>query len=229
MMENIIYTLYNPSILVAFIVGVLSLFALSYQKSDLHILLLTDLIECAMLVVIACVGTDLAEALILPGLVVGMAELLAVSEILVMKKSLSKNKPKKKLFEEFLLPLHHGVLEHDVEMEILKTSPKFLALILVVYGAILSGFTGGAVIASGLLYYALSQRALGRKFDETIKTLWEGISGLSGIAWALWVFGFIGLFINPDNYLVYLMLAGLGLVIKVGSKLGLIGYIGEVK
>jgi len=229
MMENIIYALYNPSILVAFIAGILSLFALSSQKSDLHVLLLTDLIECAMLVVIAAVGTDLAEALILPGLVVGMAELLAVSEILVMKKSLPKNKPKKKLFEEFLLPLHLGVLRHEVEMEILKTSPKFLALVLVVYGAILSGFTGGAIIASGLLYYALSQRALGREFDETIKTLWEGISGLSGIAWALWIFGFIGLFINPDNYLVWLLLAGLGLVIKVGSKLGLIGYIGEVK
>ena len=159
---------------------------------------------------------------------------LSYEELIEYTKNLTdewhkKNKPKKKLFEEFLLPLHLGVLRHEVEMEILKTSPKFLALVLVVYGAILSGFTGGAIIASGLLYYALSQRALGREFDETIKTLWEGISSLSGIAWALWIFGFIGLFINPDNYLVWLLLAGLGLVIKVGSKLGLIGYIGEVK
>lgn len=104
-----------------------------------------------------------------------------------------------------------------------------MAIILIVYGAILSGFTGGAVIATGLLFYALSQRVIGVEISEELKTMWEGISGLSGIAWALWIFGFIGFFVFPDKWLLCLLMAGLGLVIKVGSKLGLIGYIGEVR
>ena len=231
-MENFIYSLYHPTILVGFTIGVLSLLAIGFQKDDLHALILTDVIECAMLIIIAGVGTDLAEALILPGLVVSLAELLAVSEVLITRKYLKSKRPKPrsyKLFEEFKLPLHTGELKYNIEMEILKTSPKFLAIVLIAYGAILSGFTGGAVIATGLLFYALSKRALGLDISEELKTMWEGMSALSGIAWALWIFGFIGLFINPDNYLVWLLLAGLGLVIKVGSKLGLIGYIGEVK
>ena len=93
----------------------------------------------------------------------------------------------------------------------------------------MSGFTGGAVIATGLLFYALSKRALGLDISEELKTMWEGMSALSGIAWALWVLGFIGLFVFPDKWLICLLMAGLGLVIKVGSKLGLIGYMGEMR
>ncbi|WP_064496530.1 EhaG family protein [Methanocaldococcus jannaschii] len=231
-MENIIYSIYHPTILVGFAIGILSLLAIGFQKNDLHALILTDVVECAMLIIIAGVGTDLAEALILPGLVVSLAELLAVSEVLITRKYLKSKRPKPKsykLFEEFKLPLYTGELKYDIHMEILKTSPKFLAIILIVYGAILSGFTGGAVIATGLLFYALSQRVIGVEISEELKTMWEGISGLSGIAWALWIFGFIGFFVFPDKWLLCLLMAGLGLVIKVGSKLGLIGYIGEVR
>ncbi len=231
-MENLVYYFYHPTILVGFTVGILSLLAISFQKDDLHALILTDVVDCAMLLIIAGVGTDLAEALILPGLVVSLAELLAVSEVLITKKYLKSKKPKPrryKLFEEFKLPLHTGELKYNVEMEVLKTSPKFLAIVLIIYGAVLSGFTGGAVIATGLLFYALSQRVIGVNISEEIKALWEGMSGLSGVAWALWVFGFLGFFIFPDKWLLCLLMAGLGLVIKVGSKLGLIGYIGEVK
>jgi energy-converting hydrogenase A subunit G len=231
-MENFIYSLYHPTILVGFTIGVLSLLAIGFQKDDLHALILTDVIECAMLIIIAGVGTDLAEALILPGLVVSLAELLAVSEVLITRKYLKSKRPKPrsyKLFEEFKLPLHTGELKYNIEMEILKTSPKFLAIVLIAYGAILSGFTGGAVIATGLLFYALSKRALGLDISEELKTMWEGMSALSGIAWALWVLGFIGLFVFPDKWLICLLMAGLGLVIKVGSKLGLIGYMGEMR
>ena len=35
---------------------------------------------------VAAVGTDLAEALVLPGLVVDLAEILAISEILMNRK-----------------------------------------------------------------------------------------------------------------------------------------------
>ena len=231
-MDSFVYCLYHPTILVGFAVGILSLLAIGFQKNDLHALILTDVIECAMLIIIAGVGTDLAEALILPGLVVSLAELLAVSEVLITRKYLKSKRPKPrsyKLFEEFKLPLHTGELKYNIEMEILKTSPKFLAVVLIVYGAILSGFTGGAVIATGLLFYALSQRVIGVEISEELKTMWEGISGLSGVAWALWVFGFLGFFIFPDKWLLCLLMAGLGLVIKVGSKLGLIGYMGEMR
>jgi len=231
-MENIIYSLYHPTMIIGFSVGILSLLAIGFQKDDLHALILADVVECAMLVIIAGVGTDLAEALILPGLVVSLAELLAVSEVLITRKHIqSKNHDSKKfkLFEEFKLPLHTGELKYDIEMEVLKTSPKFFAIILIVYGAILSGFTGGAVIATGLLFYALSQRVLGLNIFDDVKTLWEGMAGLSGVAWAFWIFGFLGFFLFPKYWLVCLLMSGLGLVIKVGSKLGLVGYIGEVK
>ncbi|XRP96953.1 EhaG family protein [Methanocaldococcus sp. 16A] len=229
---DIITYFYHPTILIGFAIGILSLLAIGFQKDDLHALILTDIIECAMLIIIAGVDTDLAEALILPGLVVSLAELMAVSEILITKKYLKSKRPKPrsyKLFEEFKLPLHTGELKYNVQMEVLKTSPKFLSIVLIVYGAILSGFTGGAVIATGLLFYALSQRVIGLDISKELKTMWEGISGLSGIAWALWVIGFLGFFLFPDKWLLFLLMAGLGLVIKVGSKLGLIGYIGEVK
>ncbi len=231
-MENPVIYFYNPTILVGFAIGILSLFAIGSQKDDLHALILTDIVECAMLVIIAGVDTDLAEALILPGLVVSLAELLAVSEILINRKIIKSKKPKPKvykLFEEFKLPIYTGDLKYNVHMEVLETSPKFFALVLIIYGAILSGFTGGAVIATGLLFYALSLRVRGLELSEELKTLWEGMAGLSGIAWGLWIIGFLEFFLFPKKWLLFLLMAGLGLVLKVGSKLGLIGFIGEAK
>jgi energy-converting hydrogenase A subunit G len=215
-----------------FIVGIFSLYAISRNKSDLHMLILTDLVECAMLVIIAAVGTDLAEALILPGLVVGMAELLAVSEVLVLRNEIkTKNKmkntslKKSKLLEEFIAKnTYHGDVQFNT-MEVLSTAPKFIACILVIYGAILTGFTGGAVIASGLMFYLLSQAVLGKGVSlATLKHSWESISGFSGIMWSFWVlFGFVGFFLYPQKYLYFLLISGCALALKVGSKLGLIG------
>lgn len=127
-MENIIYSIYHPTILVGFAIGILSLLAIGFQKNDLHALILTDVVECAMLIIIAGVGTDLAEALILPGLVVSLAELLAVSEVLITRKYLKSKRPKPKsykLFEEFKLPLYTGELKYDIHMEILKPHQNF--------------------------------------------------------------------------------------------------------
>ncbi|WP_457611834.1 DUF2105 family protein, partial [Methanocaldococcus sp.] len=114
----------------------------------------------------------------------------------------------------------------EVDMEVLRTAPKFLAIILVVYGAILTGFTGGALIASGLLFYAFSKRTL-TSLDKLVESLWEGLSGLSGIAWACWVVGFLGFYLFPKYWLYFLLMAGIGLAIKVGSKMGLVGFAEE--
>jgi energy-converting hydrogenase A subunit G len=228
---DIVSYLFNKTVVVGFIMGILSLYAISRQKSALHMLLLADLVECAMLVVIAAVGTDLAEALILPGLVVGMAELLAVSEVLVLRNEMKndrKSKVKKsKLLEEFIAKESPHIDVKFGKMEVLYSAPKFMAFVLVVYGALLTGFTGGAVIASGLLFYLLSQGATGKGISlSRLKYTWESISGFSGIMWALWVlFGFVGFFLFPQKYLYFLLIAGCALALKVGSKLGLIGDI----
>ncbi|MBW9220954.1 DUF2105 family protein [Methanothermococcus sp. SCGC AD-155-M21] len=227
---DIVSYMFSKSIFVGIVVGILSLYAISRQKSDLHTLLLTDLVECAMLVIIAAIGTDLAEALILPGLVVGLAEFLAVSEILVyrneMRKSNLSNNKKLRLFEEFLAKEEVYVNSVNFnKMEIIYSAPKFIGFILVLYGAFLTGFTGGAIMASGLLFYLLSQGAIGNGVSlKDIKHSWEAISGFSGIMWAFWILlGFAGFFLFPEHYLFFLLIAGCALALKVGSKLGLIG------
>ena len=44
----------------------------------------------------------------------------------------------------------------NFDMEILQTAPVFIAIILVIYGAFLSGFTGGAIAGGGILFYVMS-------------------------------------------------------------------------
>jgi len=222
--------LFSRTVTVGLIVGIISLYSISRQKTDLNMILLTDLVEYGMLVIIAAIGSDLAEALILPGLVVGMAELLAVAEIYVSRNDLRKQSKKKrsKLLEEFTIKETPNMDINFSKMEVLYTTPKFFAFVLVVYGAMLSGFTGGAVMASGLLFYVLAKRVLGQKIlPEDLKVSWEGISAFSGIAWAIWILGFIGFFLFPSKWPYFLIIAGFGLAIKVGSKLGLIGELFE--
>ena len=222
--------LFSRTVTVGLIVGIISLYSISRQKTDLNMILLTDLVEYGMLVISAAIGSDLAEALILPGLVVGMAELLAVAEIYVSRNDLRKQSKKKrsKLLEEFTIKETPNMDINFSKMEVLYTTPKFFAFVLVVYGAMLSGFTGGAVMASGLLFYVLAKRVLGQKIlPEDLKVSWEGISAFSGIAWAIWILGFIGFFLFPSKWPYFLTIAGFGLALKVGSKLGLIGELFE--
>ncbi len=164
-----------------------------------------------MLIMVAAVGTDLAESLILPGLVVDLAEILAISEILMSREIRKKGK------DVDLIPL-----PLKMDMEILTTAPTFLAIILIAYGAFLSGFTGGAVAGGGILVYVLSKRMRGVPSD-----LWEGVAGVSGIAWCLWLVGFVIFFAFPQFWLLALFLAAFGIFIKVTFKMGLIGVMGR--
>ena len=60
-------------------------------------------------------------------------------------------------------------------MEILHTAPTFIAIILIAYGAFLTGFTGGAVAGVGILFYVLSRAVRG-----VPSNIWEGS------CWSIW-------------------------------------------
>ncbi|MEA4957239.1 hypothetical protein SDC9_08457 [bioreactor metagenome] len=212
-------SLYLPALYVAILVGFIGLTGIAIQKRDIHILILTDLVGLAMLIVVAAVGTDLAEALILPGLVVELAEIMAISEILISREMRKAENavPKDRTITEkpsvFPLPL-------KLDMEIMETAPNFLALVMILYGAFLTGFTGGAVAGGGILFYMMCRKARGLPVFVI-----EGIGAVSGISWCLWIVGFVLLFLVPQYWLLGLFMAACGLVLKVASKLGLIGSI----
>lgn len=203
----IVVGLYAPAIIVGILVGLIGLFGISVEKNDLQVLILTDIVGIGMLIFVAAVGTDLAESLILPGLVVELAEILAISEILMSREMRKSGKT----VELIPTPLHFN-------LEILQTAPVFLAIILIAYGAFLSGFTGGAIAGAGILFYVMSIKVRG-----VPSGVWEGLAGVSGLAWCLWLVGFLVLFVFPQYWLLGLMLAAFGVFIKVAFKAGLIG------
>ena len=207
----LVVSLYKPAIVVGLLTGFIGLLGIAFKKGDLTALILTDIIGFAMLIIVAAVATDLAEALVLPGLVVELAEILAISEILMSREMRKTGKT----VELIPLPL-------SLDMEVLGTAPAFLAIILIAYGAFLSGFTGGAVAGVGILFYVLSKTIRG-----VPSALWEGVAGISGVAWVLWLIGFLMFFVTPQYWLLALFLSAFGVLIKVASKVGLIGVMGR--
>jgi energy-converting hydrogenase A subunit G len=207
----LVISLYKPAIVVGLLTGFIGLLGIAFKKGDLTALILTDIIGFAMLIIVAAVATDLAEALVLPGLVVELAEILAISEVLMSREMRKTGKTVS------LIPL-----PLSLDMEILETAPAFLAIILIAYGAFLSGFTGGAVAGVGILFYVLSRTIRG-----VPSALWEGVAGISGVAWVLWLIGFLMFFVTPQYWLLALFLSAFGVLIKVASKVGLIGVLGR--
>lgn len=207
----LVVALYLPAIFTAIVVGLIGLTGISYQKNDLHALIITDIVGIAMLIIVAAVGTDLAESLILPGLVVELAEILAIGELLMSREIRKQDKN----VELFPMPL-------NLNMEVLNTSPVFIAIILIAYGAFLSGFTGGAMAGGGILFYVISRLARGVPSHS-----WDGLAGASGIAWCLWLVGFMIFFVAPTYWLLALFLSAFGVFIKVTFKVGIIGVIGR--
>ena len=184
-------SMYSTALYGGLIVAFIGLMGIAMEKRDIQVLILTDIVGLAMLIVVAAVGTDLSEALILPGLVVELAEIMAISEILI-----SREMRKKDVDTSFApMPL-------NIDMEIMTTAPNFIALLLIGYGVFLSGFTGGAVAGGGIVIYVLSRK----------------VRGLPIV-----IIGFLFFFILPQYWLLSLFLAALGLLLKVASKIGLIG------
>ena len=189
---------YSYGILVVMIAAVIAFFALAKEHDDFNKLLLIDLVEILALGVIALLGTDLAEALILPGLTVGIAELLALSQIYCTKEGI-REKPVKGL---------------NIEVIAKAEAPLILSVFLVVYGMILSGFTGGAVAGLGLIVLFIS-----RSYQEDLNML----EMASGISWALWIFAFFVFMFLPEYWFVALMGAAIGILLKVTVKMSLVG------
>jgi len=207
----VVVGLFLPAVFTGIVVGLIGLLAISYQKNDLHALILTDIVGIGMLIIVASVGTDLAESLVLPGLVVELAEIMAISEILMSREIRKQGK------SVSLIPL-----PINLDMEVLTTAPIFFAVILVAYGAFLSGFTGGAIAGGGILFYVISRISRGVPANT-----WEGLAGASGIAWCLWLVGFLIFFVAPNYWLLALFLSAFGVFIKVAFKASLVGVMGR--
>ncbi len=208
--------MYLPAIYAGLIVGFIATMAIALKREEIHILILTDLVGLAMIFVVSAVGTDLAESLILPGLVVELAETLAISEILITREMrMIENNPRKMSKSSSLFPQPFAL-----NMEIMQTAPNFIALVLIGYGIFLTGFTGGAVAGGGIVLYALSKKARGLPVLVV-----DGLAGVSGIAWCIWIIGFLLFFVAPQYWLLSLFLAACGLLLKVASKIGLIGLL----
>ena len=210
-------SMYLPAIYAGLIIGFIGTMAFALKREEIHILILTDLVGLSMIFVVSAVGTDLAEALILPGLVVELAETLAISEILLTRemRKIEQNPRRNLSKSSSLFPQPFAL-----NMEVLNTAPNFIALILIGYGIFLTGFTGGAVAGGGIVLYALSKKARGLPV-----LMLDGIAGVSGISWCLWIVGFLLFFVAPQYWLLSLFMAACGLLLKVASKVGLIGLL----
>lgn len=189
---------YNYGILIILIAGIIAFLALTKERDDLHKLLLLDLVEIPSLGVIALLGTDLAEALILPGLTVGIAEQLALSQIYCVKERI-KERP---------------VRDLNIEVIAKGDAPLIISVFLVIYGMILSGFTGGGVAGLGLVFLFISRSC---RSDLNLLEM------ASGISWALWIFAFFCFMFLPQYWFVALMGAAIGILLKVTVKMALVG------
>nr|WP_165077515.1 EhaG family protein [Methanogenium sp. MK-MG] len=187
---------YAIGLIVALIAIIITFVAAFREKNDIHRLIIADLAEVSALAVIALIATDLAEALIIPGLVVGISELMALSEIYLVREHLT-----------------HPV-KNPFRIEVLDTAPAIIAVILVVYGIVLCGFTGGAVAGTGMVFYFMGKRPAERfALVETV----------SGYAWALWIVAFFIFMVVPEYWFFAVMLAGGAILAKVTAKMSLIG------
>ena len=178
--------------------GVIAFAALALERDDLHRLLLIDLVEIPSLAIIALLGTDLAEALILPGLVVGIAELLALSHIYLLKEGL-RDRP-----------------EGTPPIEVVERghAPVIIASLLVVYGIILSGFTGGGIAGLGVVFFFMAK---GHREDFAL------LEAAAGISWGIWVCSFFVFMFLPEYWFLAVMGAGGGILLKVTAKMSLVG------
>lgn len=199
--------IFNLIVTISAVYGAVAVAGFSAQEDDVHKLIMGEVATVMALAIIAAVGTDLAEALILPTVVVMVAEALAFSELLAEKE-------KRRIGIEKLPPTRGG----DIGLEILETSPILVCGVLIVYGAILTGFQGGAVAGVGVVYYLI-----GKWEGDISPELWDVTSSLGGIGWCWWILGFALIYLLPEYWLLGLFMAATGILVKVTSKMQLLG------
>ncbi|GAB7015874.1 EhaG family protein [Methanogenium cariaci] len=187
---------YTIGLSVALVAIIITFVAAFREKNDIHRLIIADLAEVSALAVIALIATDLAEALIIPGLVVGISELMALSEIYLVREHLTRP------------------IKAPFRIEVMDTAPTIIAVILVLYGIVLSGFTGGAVAGTGMVFYFM-----GKKSSERFAL----VETVSGYAWTFWIVAFFIFMIVPEYWFFAVMLAGGAILAKVTAKMSLVG------
>lgn len=215
LVPQIFVNFYPITIVAAIIVAVIGFSGLIMEKNDFQKILIVQIPILAMYMIVSAVGTDLAEALILPGMVVSLSELLAVTEILISRELTKRERRGEK-------PRVLNFEYEPIKMEVLKTAIPVTCIVTVIYGVILTGFTGGAVAGAGILIYLFAGKAKGFSNE-----FWEEMTGISGVAWVFWLLGFLIYFISPQYWLIALFMSGGGIIIKVALKLGLLGILGR--
>ncbi len=193
---------YQVGLFCTLVCVLISFIALYRERDDIHKILIVDLVETTGLVIVCLVATDLAEALVLPGLVVGLSELLALTEIYIKKENLGE--PSRK----------------PIRIEVMDSAPGIIGVVLVIYGIILSGFSGGAVAGAGVVFYFLCKGHNER---------FELLETISGYCWAVWIIAFFIFMIVPEAWLLAVMLSGGAILLKVTTKMALIGTMREGK
>jgi energy-converting hydrogenase A subunit G len=188
--------IYMLGLLAVFLSIVIGFWALVKEDDDLHRILLTDLAEILALALIALVATDLAEALILPGLVVGISELMAISEVFLVREGLTRQP------------------ERTLHIEVMDSAPALLSLALVGYGVLLAGFSGGAVAGIGVIFYFIC-----KGHDERFAIF----EALSGYAWVMWIVAFFIFVLVPQYWFFGVLIAGSAILLKVTGKMSLVG------
>lgn len=101
-----------------------------------------------------------------------------------------------------------------MHLEVMDSAPAILGGVLVIYGIVLSGFSGGAVAGLGLLFWFFC-----KGHDEAF----EIIETASGYSWALWIAAFFIFMLAPQYWLFAVMAAGGGILLKVMAKMALVG------
>ena len=101
----------------------------------------------------------------------------------------------------------------DIEV-IQADAPLIISILLIIYGIILSGFTGGGIAGLGAVFYIMS-RGHREKF--------ELLEIAAGISWAVWILAFFIFMSFPEYWLTALFMAAVGILLKVAAKMALVG------
>ena len=105
-------------------------------------------------------------------------------------------------------------IETSTTFPAIPAAPPIISFILIVYGIILSGFSGGAVAGLGVAFYFM---CIGHSERFAL------LETISGYAWAFWIIAFFIFMILPQYWFVAVMISGGAILLKVTTKMALIG------
>jgi len=193
---------FSLGLLLVFFSALITFIALIREKDDLHKLLLLLLLQILLIGIIALIGTDLAEAMVLAVLLVGIAEIIALTQIFVNKEGITCKR----------------VRSLDIEVITLGKAPVILSVLLICYGIVLSGLAGGIIAGLGIVFFFMCN---GYREPFAI------IEIAAGLSFAIWIISFLVFMFLPQYWLFALMGAATGILFQVLAKLALAGTMWE--